>query len=516
MDRRRFLRAAAVGGSAAALAACTPAYHAAAPAVPTRRPTPSRTPPARVVRPAVPSWAALAAGLDGELLRDGDAGFDAARQLYDPRFDAVVPAGVLRAGTPEDVAEAIRFARLHGLPLRPRSGGHSYVGASTVAGGLQLDLRGLDQVRYDPASQTVTVGAGAALFDLHAALDPLGRTVPTGTCPSVGAAGLTLGGGVGVESRAFGLTCDALEELTVVTADGRLRQVHADRDPDLFWASRGGVGGSLGVVTSMRLRTRPAHDLDFFFLRFADQDAEAMLRGWQQRVAVMPRSSWANVHLDAAPAGLGARIVGVSLAGEAAAEAEALVAAVGRSPAGVSTFGRSHHDGVRLLAGCTDRSDAQCHPAPAGTLARESFVAGSDVVGRPLGSAEVDRLVAHVRGRGAAGDTGTLLLDPLGGRVGALAPGATAFPWRRALGIAQWYVPIPAAPAATAVRDAYAWVRGGHAAFGTAGVGGYANYLEPGRPLRAYYGANLGRLRRVKAAYDPDDFFHSGFSIRPR
>jgi len=244
-----------------------------------------------------------------------------------------------------------------------------------------------------------------------------------------------------------------------------------------------------------------------------------MVRGWQRRLPALPHSTWANLHLDVGPSGLGARMVGVSLDGRAAEEVDAFVAAVGRPPTGVTTNRCSHRDGVRLLAGCSTLTDDECHPAPAGVLARESFVGGSDVLGRPLGSAEVDRLVAHVRGRGAAGGTGTLLLDPLGGRVGALAPGATAFPWRRALGIAQWYVPTPAGPAsaaAPAVRDAYAWVRGGHAAFGTAGVGGYVNYLEPGRPLRAYYGANLGRLRRVKAAYDPDDFFHSGFSIRPR
>jgi FAD/FMN-containing dehydrogenase len=507
VDRRSFVRVGLGTTAGVTLSACTGAK--ATPQVPTvrRRSLPGAAPPRS-------AWSALEQGLDGGLLRPGEAGFRAAGRLYDPRFDGASPAAVVQALTTQDVVETLRFARRHRLPLRARSGGHSYVGESTVTGGIQLDLRRMDRVGFDPSSLTVRVGAGAALFRVHEALDPRGRTVPTGTCPTVGAAGLTLGGGIGVESRAFGLTCDNVLELTVVTADGVVRRVDGERHADLFWASRGGGGGSFGVVTSMRLATRPAGELGFFFLRYAASDAEAMVQGWQRRVAAMPDSCWANVHLDAHPAGPDARIVGVTLAGDADLQAEAMQAAIGRDAPQVTTFVRSHHDGVRLLAGCSTLPDAQCGPAPDGGLGREGFVAGSDVVARPLTSSEVAAALAHVRALGSAGRTGTLLLDPLGGRVAAVRRGGSAFPWRGATAVAQWYVPVADHPSREAVRAAYAWVRGGHRAVGGASAGGYVNYLEPGRPPRDYFGANLPRLRRVKAAYDPDDFFHTPSSIR--
>lgn len=499
MDRRSFLQAAAVTGAALALPGCT------------STPAAGRT---TASGPGRAAWAALEHGLAGDLLRPGEPGFDRAKRLYDPRFDRVAPTAVVRVATAQDVAETIRFARRHDLDLRPRSGGHSYVGASTARGGIQLDLRGMDRVVHDGADDTVRVQAGARLFDIHTALEDAGRTLPSGTCPTVGVAGLTLGGGVGVESRMSGLTCDALDEVVLVTASGHVRHVGADRNPDLFWACRGGGGGSFGVVTAMTFRTFPAHEMGFFFLRFSSGDAEAVVRGWHRRVAVMPRTSWANVHLDAlADGSLDVRVVGLSFTGEGHPEGAAMVAAIGREPTRSTFFTRSHHDGVRLLAGCSTLSDEECSPAPGGALGRESFVAGSDVLAGRLGPHRTDAVVAHLRARAGSGQSGTLILDPLGGRVARPARGATAFAWRTADAIAQWYVPMPSHPTRTATAAAYRWIGHGHRAFGGASVGGYVNYLEPGRPLHDYYGRNFARLRAVKARYDPDDLFGSRYSV---
>jgi len=123
--------------------------------------------------------------------------------------------------------------------------------------------------------------------------------------------------------------------------------------------------------------------------------------------------------------------------------------------------------------------------------------------------------VGAVRRRSRNAGTGTLLLDPLGGRVADLAHGATAFRWRRAKGIAQWYAGLPSSPSSTVVDSARGWIRSGHTAMGSNSVGGYVNYLESGRELRSYYGGNWSRLRQVKAAYDPGNFFHSQWSIPP-
>lgn len=513
MDRRDFLRLTGAAGGCLLLSGCTASSgRPAAPrATAVAAPSGGATPPGAARTGVTRSgWRALARELAGEVLRPGDDGFAAAHQLYNPRFDAVRPTAVVRAASTDDVAETIRFARRHQIALRARSGGHSYVGASTVAGGIVLDLRALDRVQVHPSQGLVDAQAGARLFDLHTALEPHGLTVPTGTCPTVGVAGLTLGGGIGVESRSLGLTCDRLRGLTLVDAAGIVHRVGAHRRRDLWWAARGG-GGRCGVVTAMTFASAPAHPMSFFFLYYTEPDAAAVIGGWQHRLRSLPRSAWANVHLDARrDGGLDVRIVGLSFDGDAAGEAEAMVAAVGREPARTSLFTRSHADGVRLLAGCAALSDAECAPRPDGVLGREAFAAGSDVVGDRLPAGTVDALVGHVRRWARSGREASLLLDPLGGRVGDVPPSASAFRWRRASAVAQWYVPLKAADRPgleAATQRAHHWIRAGHRAFRAASVGGYVNYAEPGRGGRGYFGGNLGRLQRVAARADPDGFF---------
>ena len=152
----------------------------------------------------------------------------------------------------------IRWARRHRVHLVPRSGGHSYGGYSTTSG-VVLDVSRLSQVCV--SGGRAVVGAGALLVDVYAALAAHGRMIPAGTCPSVGIAGLTLGGGHGYASRKLGLACDALTALTIVTASGEVRHCDARRHADLFWACRGGGGGNFGVVTSFTFRTTPVGDV---------------------------------------------------------------------------------------------------------------------------------------------------------------------------------------------------------------------------------------------------------------
>jgi FAD/FMN-containing dehydrogenase len=461
-----------------------------------------------------PDWAALSRDLDGSLVRPDDASFNRTVRLYNPRFDRLRPQAVVEVAGDGDVATALGFARRYGLSVSPRSGGHSYVGASAGYGGLQIDTRRLRSVRYDAGRQTVTTGAGAPLIDVHTALEPAGRTVPTGTCASVGVAGLTLGGGLGVEDRTYGLTCDAVESLTVVTASGAVLVATATRHPELFWACRGGGGGNLGVVTEVRYRTFPAHPMSFFYLRWADVQAESVIAGWQARAADMPRSSWANLHLDAAPGrGVTPSIFGVSLDGAGAAEADAFTAAVGSAPAARSTYSRTHHDGVLLLAGCSGDTDAECHLSPHGTLQREVSVAGSDVLGRPLDASERTAVARVLRARASGGGSASVIVDPLGGAASAPSPSETAFPWRRAPATIQWYVGLPGVPSRSAIRLTYDWIDSGHRSVAGASVGAYVNYLEPRRPLASYYGPNLGRLQAARRRYDPDQVFRGRYVI---
>jgi hypothetical protein len=122
-------------------------------------------------------------------------------------------------------------------------------------------------------------------------------------------------------------------------------------------------------------------------------------------------------------------------------------------------------------------------------------------------------LVALVGHRASSGASAAVIIDPLGGAVSDVPAGATAFRWRRALATVQWYVGLAGAPRRAEVAEAYAWIGRGHRVLAPASVGGYVNYLEPGRAVRSYYGENYARLHQIKARYDPTGFFHSRFSV---
>ncbi len=450
--------------------------------------------------PTRADWQALAASIDGAVVRRNAGDYDEVKQLFDPRFDDVSPLAVVEATTAQDVKEAISFARRFDLAARPRAGGHSYVGASTVTDGLVIDTGRMVTTLYDPGSRLATVGAGAELYNVHAALAAHGRSIPTGTCPTVGAAGLTLGGGLGIDSRAYGLTCDRVRSLTVVTADGVIRTASATRNSDLFWACRGGGGGNLGIVTSFGFATHPARRMGFFLVTFPWSAASGVLRGWARRVKQMPRTSWMNLHLEAGSDGsTRIRVVGVCRAGDEDAEAAAVQQTVGVDGTSVSTFQKEFLDGISFLGGGT-------------TSARQAFAAGSDVVA-DMTQGLSRALPAVVAGRAASHQVAAVILDPLTGAVRDVGVGATAFPWRRHLADIQWYVGLSLHPSPAQVSAAYSWIDDAHDAIGSASVGGYVNYLEPERPVADYYGANLAQLRRIKQQYDPDGFFRTPYTV---
>ena len=458
---------------------------------------------ARSAGPTRADWRALARAIDGDVVRRSDPDYDQVKRLFDPRFDGRRPLAVVEAASARDVSEAIRFARRFDLRCRARAGGHSYVGDSTVTDGLVIDVRRMRATHYDAASGHATVGAGAQLYAVHAALAAHGRSIPTGTCPTVGAAGLTLGGGLGVDSRAHGLTCDRLRSLTIVTADGVVRTASPTRNADLFWASQGGGGGNVGVVTSLRLATHASGGYGFFLVSFPWTAASSVLAGWAHRVGRMPRSSWMNLHLEAFGDGTTrVRVVGVCQPGDENVEAAAVQRDAGVDASSVSTFQKDFLDGIAFLGGGT-------------TSARTAFAAGSDVVASmtPRLAHALPRLVAA---RAASGHSAAVILDPLTGAVRDRRPGASAFPWRRHLADIQWYVGLPAHPSGRQVRAAYDWIRQAHGEVGAASVGAYVNYLEPNRPITDYYGRNAGRLRRIKHRNDPSGFFRSPYTIGRR
>jgi FAD/FMN-containing dehydrogenase len=458
--------------------------------------------PAQAGAPKTADWKALARDLDGRLIRPGDSRYDRARRLYNPRFDAARPGGVAYCANPSDVAECVRFARRFGVPLTSRSGGHSYAGWSTGSG-LVVDVSPMRHVEV--SGHHATIGAGARLVDVYDRLAAKGVSIPAGSCPTVGIAGLTLGGGIGVVARKYGLTCDVLESLRVVTADGATRTCDTHREPDLYWASRGGGGGNFGIAVSFTYHTHPAHDVTYFFLRWPWAKAAKAVREWQRWAPDAPDELWSNLHLTREPT-LRVQIGGLYLGGRADCERllDRLTHRIGAEPISSLVRSSTYRHAMMVMAGCSNLSVSQCHregglPGETrdGTLTRDRFEAKSHMAYRPLSAAGSRALVHHV----GKGGSHAVLLDALGGAVGRVAPGATAFPHRAALFSVQYV--------AHGFGAAH-WLRAAHADMERHfGHHAYVNYIDAGLTgwRRAYYGANATRLARVKATYDPDRLF---------
>ena len=189
--------------------------------------------------------------------------------------------------------------------------------------------------------------------------------MPGGSCPTVGIAGLTLGGGVGVVSRAYGLTSDNVQSLQVVTADGQVRTCNSSTNADLFWACRGGGGGNFGVATSFTFATHPAGEIVLFFLSWPWSQAARVISAWQSWAPHAPDALWSNLHLAAAPGGSVPSIeVGGTYLGSisaASAQLEKLYAAVGSHPSSPFMETTSWLHAMLVEAGCASLTVNQCH-----------------------------------------------------------------------------------------------------------------------------------------------------------
>ena len=191
----------------------------------------------------------------GEVLLPSDAGYDEVRQIWNAMIDRR-PALIARCKSPEDVVQAVKFAREHNVLVSIRGGGHNIAGNAVCDDGLMIDLSLMKSVQVDAKARRATVEPGCTLGDFDAAVQAHGLATPLGINSTTGVAGLTLGGGFGWLSRKYGMTIDNLLSADVVTADGS--QVHASEteNADLFWGLRGG-GGNFGVVTRFEFQLHP-------------------------------------------------------------------------------------------------------------------------------------------------------------------------------------------------------------------------------------------------------------------
>jgi FAD/FMN-containing dehydrogenase len=438
--------------------------------------------------------------LKGEVVVPGDSRYDEARQMGNRRIQRF-PRAIVYCEDKGDISRCIEWARRRGAPIRLRCGGYAGEGFSTGNGALVIDLSRMNSVTVE--NDTIRAEGGATNRAVYDAVGPLGYAFSGGVCPATGVAGLMLGGGWGLSCRMLGLMCDSLVSAELVDAYGRGMSANPHCNQELFWALRGGGGGNFGVVTGMRFRLpdmRP-EAVTLVTLRWADVDADAPAQAqfwqtWQQWLeGADPR-----VTLQADISRTADGIFAVSCRGlfyGPPDEAVESVKPLAMLPGCESSFEEmSFYDAMQaVMDSC---------PPPAASKSAGRFVM------QPLAGDKIRALTDSLRNAPIAA---AYRLYAMGGAVRAKSCGETAFFFRNAAYIVQiaasWEQDEDEAPGIAWVDNHFPYLAG-------ITTGSYVNFSYSGLKdaMRAYYGGNAGRLRRVKRLYDPYGVFRSPQGVR--
>src|SRR5262245_51036498 len=453
---------------------------------------------------------ALQAAIAGEVILPDSQEYESARKPAMARFHHIRPRAVVRCRTAHDVAETISFAQRTGLPTATRSGGHCFAGRSSTEG-IVIDVAPMKAVSV--LGGVATVGAGARLGDVYDSLNKHDLTIPAGSCPSVGIAGLTLGGGLGILGRKYGLTSDHMLAAQVVLADGRIVECDDDRDQELFWALRGAGSGNFGVVTSLVFRTRPASSATNLHFAWPYSRAAAVIDAWQAWAPDAPDDLYTSL-LVTAPAEVERppelNLFG-SMLGSERDVADLLEELVARAGADPTTDFRKHMspgETARFWAAPgADRADQdEEQPAPQS----EYLMFKSEFFRRPLAAEAIAALLSILAEERVPGQARELDFTPWGGAYNRTREDATAFVHRRERFSVKHTAAVDSGSPKAAKDAAQRWLT---ASWRTVRPWGsrrvFPNFPDPDLEAwrQAYYGTNYERLVRVKGTYDPGNFF---------
>ncbi|TCN35390.1 FAD/FMN-containing dehydrogenase [Kribbella orskensis] len=443
-------------------------------------------------------------GFGGVVLWPGDPAYEAARVVFNAMIDKR-PAVIAQCESAADVAAAVRFGVAEGLEIAVRGAGHSVAGTGVSDGGLVIDLRKMRSVQLDPDARIVRVGGGATWGDLDGACWPYALATTGGRVSTTGVAGLTLGGGSGWLERKFGLACDSLVSVELVTATGELVIADDTRNRELFWALHGG-GGNFGVATALTLRVRPLPGTALGRLFWPADAGPAVMRAYRDLFeGGAPEELGGSVFYSAAPIrdyvppGLQGRpAVGVTATytGSEAQLRSALAPVIDLAPEGM------------MLA---ELSYAEIQSALDDPPGLRNYWSAEHLESWPDEAVDVFSARAPEM---PSPETSQQLVCPWGGAVARYAD-RWPLPHRRAPWVVQSYG-VWADPAEDA--RGIAWARNVCADLKPYSTGSvYLNFIGDEGPerVKAAFGDHYDRLARVKAEFDPGNVFHLNQNIKP-
>lgn len=453
-------------------------------------------------------WSSLQGAIDGEVVLPESPVYQDLWKPFNGRFTDVRPDAIVRCATPRDVSEALSFVRRHGLSHVPRSGGHDFAGRSSTHG-VVIDVTPMGSVAV--SGDVARIGAGARLGQVYERLQEHGLTIPGGTCPSVGIAGLALGGGLGILGRAYGVTSDHLIGAEIVLGDGRILECDREQHPDLFWALRGAGAANFGVVTSLTFRLIPAPAATNFHAEWPDREAVRVVDAWQRWAPRAPDGLAASLKLTATAdmerspsVDLYATFLG--------AEAEAmnlfdeLVMLAGSDPTAVSAELMSYPETRKFwseLGTEIDGGEVPPHQHPV-LFSKSAFFRA------PLPTDAVAALIQTFTDERASGQARELDFMPWAGAYNRVPADATAFVHRDELFQLKHAAMVDLDTTLREKEAAHRWVNASWGSVHQWGSGRvFQNFPDPDLDgwADAYYGPNLDRLLRIKARYDPERFF---------
>ncbi len=443
----------------------------------------------------------------GDLITPEEQGYDEARQLWNGLYDKY-PAAIARCRKAEDVVTAVNFVRENNMIFSVKGGGHDYAGNSVCDDGLVIDLSPMNKVEIDASNKKAYVQAGAKVGEFDSAAQIHGLATPTGTVSTIGIGGLALGGGSGYLSLRFGLTLDNILSVEIVTADGKIITAREKENEDLFWAIRGG-GGNFGIVTSFTFRLHEVGpEVLSFQAYFPYEDSREILQFYRKFMDNAPEelgcyAFFLNVPpIDPFPKEFHGKTTCALIAcytGDLQKGKEELKA--------LENFGKPFLKFLQPMEY---------------TALQKSFDAGMPKGLRwytkahylsEISDFTLETLTDFTEN--LPGDHTMVYLEPVGGAVAKPSSSATAFPHRNAAYSLHIFPGWNDGAEDAKIID---WAKKFHKKVEAESTGGvYVNLLahDEKERVRAAYGENYERLKKLKKKWDPKNLFRMNHNIEP-